>query len=136
MNCQQSYWICLIIFTQLSIEVNRKELQVSLFCMKGMKRTSRSCVENLRYRLRQIHFKNAASLPDFQQTKALTKAGGVALSMSAMKASVTASEVWLDAGRYRNQNVTIQRMVSVLKYSCSGCQEQVSLVQPDVHYRY
>jgi hypothetical protein len=79
---------------------------------------------------------NTDSLPGFQQTKALTKAGGVTLRMSAMKASVTASVVWLDAGRYRNHNVTTQRIVSVLKHSNSGCQEQVSLVQLKVHYRY
>jgi hypothetical protein len=104
--------------------------------MKGVKGTSRSCDENPRFRLRQIHFMNTASLPDFQQTKALTKAGGVALRMPAMKANVTASVVWLDAGRYRNQKVAIQHIVSVLKYSSSGCQEKVSSVQLKVHYRY
>jgi hypothetical protein len=79
---------------------------------------------------------NTVSLPDFQQTKALTKAGVVALRMSEMKASVTSSAVWLASGRYRNQNVAIQRIISVLKYSSSGCQELVSLVKLKVHYRY
>jgi hypothetical protein len=67
-----------------------------------------------------------ASLPDLQQTKALTTAGGDALRMSPMKVIVAESIGWLTAGRHSSHNVAKESSVCFLKReldSSSACQK-------------